>query len=63
MSVGFAMNLVAQGFTCANSRSFWSIADSEGPDVPEGSTPDTRANRLDLAIPLLHLRWHVPPAS
>jgi len=43
------MNLVAQGFTCANSRSFWSISDSEGPDVPEASTPDTRANRLDLA--------------
>jgi len=43
------MNLVAQGFTWANSGSFWSISDSEGPDVPEASTPDTRANRLDLA--------------
>jgi len=43
------MNLVAQGFTCANSRSFWSISDSEGSDVPEASTPDTRANRLELA--------------
>jgi len=43
------MNLVAQGFTCANSLSFWSISDSEGADVPEASTPDTRANRLDLA--------------
>jgi len=49
MSLGFAMNLVAQGFTSANSRSFWSIADSEAPDVPEACTPDTRANRLDLA--------------
>jgi len=43
------MNVVAQGFTCANSRSFWSISDSEGPDVPEASTTDTRATRLDLA--------------
>jgi len=43
------MNLVAQGFSCANYTSFWSISDSEGPDVPEASTPDARANRLDLA--------------
>ena len=47
------MNLVAQGFTCANSGSFWSISDSEGPDVPEPSTPDTHANRLDLAGSLI----------
>jgi len=49
MSLGFAMNLVAQGFTCANSGSFWSISDLEGPDVLEASTPDTRTNRLELA--------------
>jgi len=36
-------------FTCTNSQSFWTISDSEAPDVPEASTPDTRANRLDLA--------------
>ena len=43
------MNLVAQGLTCTNSGSFWSISDSEGPDVPQASTPETCANRLDLA--------------
>jgi len=42
------MHLVAQGFTCPNSASFQNISDSEGPDVSEASTPDTRANRLDL---------------
>jgi len=30
-------------------QELWSISDSEGPDVPDASTPDTRANQLDLA--------------
>jgi len=42
------MKFVAQGFSCANFRSFCSISDLEGPDVPEG-TPDPGANRLELA--------------
>jgi len=45
---GICHDVVAQWFTCANSRSFWSISDSEGPEVSEASTPDTCAQRLDL---------------
>ena len=47
-SRGFDRKFVAQGFSCADFRSFYSIFDPEGPDVPEG-TPDPGANRLELA--------------
>jgi len=47
MSPGFAWKFVALGFSCANFRSFCSISDSEGADMPEG-TPGPSANRLLL---------------
>jgi len=49
MSPGFASKFVAHGLSWADFRSFWSISDLEGPDVPEAGTPDAGANRLDLA--------------
>jgi len=64
------MNWVAQGFTCANSQSLWSISDSEGPDVLEATTPDARANQFDLAgssicdkLFLRRLEGPVPPGD